>query len=605
MPQQRFTSFRATYGLINPTAAQDVIITTNGAQSFCTPTNLVTKQTHTFEYITMEQNFGVLDGSLSILPDSINDVSCSYISSIKSNNDGTFDTSPEIYLNFSKAHASFGLTFNFCEDYPLEFECIVLDEDELYHTYVVTCDELTKFVRFNVGGYTSITVRFTKTLPNRYIKLNYILFGSGIAFDESVVSSADLTLETDVISDKISINELSMEVIDTLDDYNLANDNGLHQYLAKSQELKAYEQIDNEELFLGKYFLDSYSVTNNKVKMTFVSYLGLLDTTQFNEGEIYVDTKAGTILDKIFSVGKINNDEYTIDDETYNTLVTGTIAPMTCREAIREVLFACGSTIETFSLDGIVIKKQPEQISDRMTRSQKISTSITKQDYVNAVEVKYSVFAKSTKEADKIVEDIYESGEQTVTFDSPYTDIKVYINSGTSQNPILNEITPSKIMPYYVVFTLEEEQNIIIKGVGYDETKITTRVENTDSSVDVPEYHTVKSYTTTLCNAKMAKEKALKILNYLSSELKLKIQWIADDIEFSNRKLVENSNNNYSDYIAWYTARNLDLTGGFIDTCTMVGYYYNDYNYAYAGVAYTDGDIDIYSVYAGEDLGLI
>jgi hypothetical protein len=61
-----------------------------------------------------------------------------------------------------------------------------------------------------------------------------------------------------------------------------------------------------------------------------------------------------------------------------------------------------------------------------------------------------------------------------------------------------------------------------------------------------------------------------------------------------NWKIVENANPQYENYLAMFTKRNFDLTGGFIDNATLVGYQ-NLRDYYYAGI----------ELYAGEDIGTV
>ena len=63
----------------------------------------------------------------------------------------------------------------------------------------------------------------------------------------------------------------------------------------------------------------------------------------------------------------------------------------------------------------------------------------------------------------------------------------------------------------------------------------------------------------------------------------------------TNWKVIENAIPSYNNYIGVYSKRNLDLTGGFIDMATLIGYQNDRDQYYYADT----------ELYAGEEVGII
>ena len=147
--------------------------------------------------------------------------------------------------------------------------------------------------------------------------------------------------EIDPISDKITSDSMTVEIMDKNNDFNLGNTNGLHTIFQRNQKLLPFRNKDGAVTQLGEWYLDEFSVENNTVKLSNIGQIGLLDNFNFINGEIYVNKKAGLILDAIFLTAGITG--YAIDPVTYNTELCGTLKKMTCRKALREVLFACGS----------------------------------------------------------------------------------------------------------------------------------------------------------------------------------------------------------------------------------------------------------------------
>lgn len=580
MPNSRVTSFECQYNLINYDARQDATISSTDVKSFCNVEQLVADPVN-YSYMTMEHNYSVLDGSLEEVPDSF---TTPYFSEELSDENGEFTQNPCINISFTTPQDFIGFTFNFIENYPLELSIDWVDTSNNHHISTHYPDSLTYVAEIEALEAMSVSIEFVKTVPYRYIKLVGILFGQRFRWTEEEIKEADLLLENDILSDKVSTNELTFKIVDTLDDYNLANSSGLHIYFQKRQEIDAYEWVNGTRLNLGTYFLDNFSVENNLVNIKCVSYMGLLDTIQYNNGDIYNGELAGNILEDIFEVAGI--EDYLIDTVTYNTPVYGTLKPMTCRAALREVLFACSSIVDTTSESGIVVSKSNNIIGDTITRGQKVSTKITKNDYVYGVEIEYAEYSLSAETEDIVKQQEYVAGEYTIVFNDAYNNVKIY----DDQN---NEITPTELNPYYCSFELLADTVVSIRGNKYQENVLTTRVTN--KYLQSGENANISKYSSRLCNNQMARNKAYEILDYLQYRLTINIQAISSDISLDGRRWVENVSRKYANFITWYVSRNLDLTGGFVDTAKLVGYYYIDYNYYFAGQ----------EIYTGENLGII
>lgn len=590
MPNTRLTSFECTYNLIDYGAKEIATLSSSSIKSFCDINDLHNEPIN-YSYMTLEQNYSILDGSLNEFPNSFE---TPFFSNSVSDNEGTFETNPSFNITFSTPQTMFGLTLNFEKDYPIEIKISWLDFQNNLHIFIANPNKKNYVAAVELIDCVSILVEFTKTIPNRYIKLLSIVYGQVFEWTENEIHAGNLLLEDDIIGDKVSINELTFKVVDKDNSYNLANDNGLHKYFQKRQEAIAYELVNGTRINLGTYFLDKFSVENNLVNLKSVSYMGLLDNVQYNDGTIYNGELAGNILEDIFEKAEI--EDYLIDTITYNTQVYGTLKPMTCRDALREILFACSSIVDTTSSDGIVISKVNNTITNTLYRSHKINTKITRNDYVYGVEIEYPTYTLLEEKEDIITEQEYSKGESTILFNDAYdpTSVEAFIITGEGDEKVETPISLDTIKTYYCTFNLENDSVITIRGNKYEEKLSTTRV--VDKFLQAGESATIEQYEGSLLNGVMAKEKAQEILTYLQNRLALDVQHLANDIEMNGRKWVENPSPNYANFIAWYESRDIDLTGGFVDNAKLVGYYYSDYNYYYA----RENDIEIY---AGEELG--
>ena len=62
--------------------------------------------------------------------------------------------------------------------------------------------------------FNKIIITFTKTKPFRYVKLWYIEYGREFLFGEDVIKSGNLVQEIDPISDKITNDTMTVEIMD-------------------------------------------------------------------------------------------------------------------------------------------------------------------------------------------------------------------------------------------------------------------------------------------------------------------------------------------------------------------------------------------------------
>lgn len=629
-----------------------------------------------------------------------------YFNTVLSDNNGEWETNPSIVITFSREHASFAFVARFLDDHPLEMKLDYFNLDGLRiasFTEQITSNNVN--ILHDVYGYAKIVIQFTKALPYRYVKFISFIFGIVITWDETNVKQASMVQATDRISKNISIDTLSFTVIDEKGDLNLGNTDGMHKYFQRNQYMLPYEEINGKIIKLGKFYLKTFSEKSNLGKMTSQSYLGRMDDITFYDGEVYNGKQAGKVLEQIFATMGLT--DYIIDNETYNTLLFGTIAPKTCRKALNDVLFATHSIVDSHDLDNFIIKKTGHARMADIPRDKKFSTSTKKIDYTYGVEVKYTQYVKKT-ERTEVAKGTYEAGTHTIYFNAPYEDLILHDESVASnlmtigldsgeENGVIYGVTETQILidgtctqntdlelveelelpagtyvlsdnynsptenddccivvesegtvlaksnyaeqrsftlestttvsislklledsvytaktiepllrnmsdikgiideqsPYYVTLTLTTSQEISITGYGYDTTQ--SAVRYVQSKLQAGEGESIKTYTTTLCNMATAKLLAMKLLEYAQFDMTINLKWLATDNKMDEFHVIQNPNDQFTDYYGMYTKRTLDLTGGFIDTAELVGSTVNDNQYLF-----TKRETD-FELIAGED----
>lgn len=568
------TAFRADYELKDTTAIDDSRPTTAYNSAFADIEKV--KDNVTFEnYATLEENYFLLDGTMPEFPDEPEDIV--YFSNVLSGPDGTYETPPVIHILFTENHTSIGLTFYFVGDYPLEMEITWKDLNGTYLSHKsFTVDTAVYFARHQVENYGRLEIRFLKTKSYRYVKLQYLEYGTDLTFGVGglPVKSAQIIEETDPISDKIAINKLTYKLIDEHDDFNVGNIAGLHKVLQAGQKLLAYEMVNGEELLLGRFFLSSNSTDKKITSISCVDFKGLLDNSKFRNGKVYAGEPAGPVIDSIMSAAGI--EDYTVDEETRATPLYGWLKIQTCRKAIREVLFACGSVIDSSRSRTLNIYKQVRTVRTIVKRSRKFSTVATEQEYVSDVSVKFPVYTLETEEKE-VVKGSYTAGMHTIDFSTPVANMAINIGEIIAQTN------------NYVTFLLQEPTEVIITGHKYSKEDLTATASV--QNVAAGHIRVSKDYSCTLLDAAQATVAAEKILDYYSLRLSIKIKFLNEGDKPVDWAEIYNIQQNYGNYVAGFEKVTTDLTGGFVSTSELRGYYKLLTDYDYTGEIMTGDEV--------------
>lgn len=589
------TEFFVEYDLYDTTALQDGQESSESNSPFA-DIRLMKNNVSAPSYGTLEHNFFVLDGSKEEFPDNPDDLAYFSEDFVQQNNSYEYcDTEmyagdelggviEEIYkkqsviIQFTENHTSYGITLHFLDEYPLEIEIIWYDLAGIKQSQKrFYPDSLVYFCQNQVEDYGRIEIIFIKALPYHNAKLQYIEYGTKITWGSDTVKTGKLVNDTDPISNKIATDKLTFDFVDTNNDFNIGNTDGLHKTFQKKQQMFPYEIVDGIKIPLGTFFLDSNSTTKNLSKISAIDYKGMLANTNFNDGRIYNGELAGNIIDEIMEAAGIK--DYEVDEETANTLLYGTLKIQTCQKALREVLFACGSIINTSHRIGIEIYKGNRAISSKISRNRKFSTTLKTDHYVSDVNVKYKTWTLD-ENISEITKGNYGMGIHTIQFTNPAT------------NMTANVGTIVKQMPYYIVLDIPEDAKteVIISGQKYisEELAVLSGIEHIKSG----EVRSTKAFTGTLLNYELAQKVADNILDYYQLQQIIQTKHLASDEKSGDWIEIENTVKEHGNFVAAIESLTTDLTGGFIATAKYRGYYklVSDYYYA-DNELYTDEEM--------------
>lgn len=601
-------SFKCGYTLADTTAANTVSFTTENSDSVHTDTTLLTKNNSFFSKVqTTEHNFSVLDGSLKTMDDQ---TTMGFISSEQADKDGTFKNAPSLTAVFNENHSSIGFTLGFIERYPLECEVSwynlagnlinkqLFDINSCIASYDSSTGAYKATLVYSVENYSKVIFRFTKAVPKTYIKINSILFGIDLMLDETVISSGKLVSEIDRTGSTVPISTLSFDFIDLTDNYNFGNNTGTHLYLQPGQLLYPVETINDEDVKLGVFYLKTFSVSEGKITISAQNVIGLLDNYKYKGSEVYIngikltDLLSGLLTPFGFSeIGSSTYDstapyKYKIDDSVDKTsLLYGTLKPQTGRNALKEILLAT-QTIAYSDENGILnILKPSSIIKSKIGRNVKISTKVTKNEFVSGITVNYSKFEINSETRPAVNSTLYTVGEHTVTFNTPYKPSSYFLVSVESNSNEKTAISSSvaeivERHAYYVIIKVYSDATFEIDGSQYKEIKYTLTASQT---LEAGTNENIKSVTSALSNRSIAINIAESLLKYYNYRLGLSVQYLTNVLNTGDWCIISNSDPNYEDFIATFNSVTVDLTNGFVADAKLVGIYNYMNNYLYAG----------------------
>lgn len=551
------TSCKAEMKFTDVSALEDANPSSTDNKSFGQLDNLQAER-KVPEYGTLELNQFVLDGSKQIVekdPEKI-----AFWSENISREDCSFTASPEIMITFKEAHSSSGLTLYFGMDYPEEIEVVwytlggtkLISETFYPDALIYTCN-------CPVQNYGKILIKILKTrYPLCYARLQYILYGLYISWQDDLIQSGSVTEEVDFTSASLSINEAEIEIVDVNNDFDIGNENGAWKSVQKTQQITLTEIKDGKEIPAGTFHIDDFSFKKNIVNFKMIDKIGLMDKYTFYDGEIYKSRKAGTILESIFACAGIT--KYSIDEEVYNILLDGYLEIQTCREALQMVCFACGALASDSRSDSVKVYKPDRYVKYTVGPGRKFNgnTTVSLDDYVSGVSIERNVYTLEDKDSE-IYNDYLPKGLNRITFSDPYQSTSITVTGGTAKTVKTN----------YIEVQMSKAGTCTIIGRKYANAKVT--YQESVAHLEAGESESVKEFgTITLYNIKNLPDVAKRLLDYYSLRRKIDMKFLLELEEVGNWiNVTDTSGNTATTLIEEQT---IDLTGGFIATASCRGY---------------------------------
>jgi hypothetical protein len=525
---------RVSFGLYGLLIKQDSIPSTDsGLQPFSKVNDLRTDNATSRPYATYEPNFWLLDGGYKFLPENTATVHVGMMSLAMSDNNGAFSVPPVLTVDFQQVHTTDGLALRFSQ-YTGDF--ISLLTIQYYDSSDVLIREDTYSPtdwEFSTGQavdeFKKIVITFRATnRPYRYLRLSGIDYGELIYFQGSEVQTAEVIEEVNMLSTEVPFGTLKLGLFSTDADFNILNPAGYFAALKERQPLSMHELVDNQSVFIGQYYLDTWTnPSDNQIEFECVDLLGILDSIPYRGGiwldGIQVQTLIANLLEPIYA-------PYELDVDLYGTVVKGWLPASTYREALQQIAFAVGAYITCARSSAVKIYKT------KIAETAAAGVTITKAD--KGIEAPLSLMTLVTgvtitthdyipgDESKELYNGTLAAGQHEITFDEPIHDLSV---SGAT-------ITESGVN--YAILTVASTGTVVLTGQTYIDTQraITIINETLDETVKP---NIIKIDKATLVNSSNSAEVTQRVYDYYQQRYLQKVKLFAPSAEVGDVAVID------------------------------------------------------------------
>ena len=568
--------------LVDVTAKGDSTPSMTNNSSFADVDLLKNEINNVGNYMTMEWNYSILDGTMQHFQDDKNDAGYPVFSSDMSDESGEYDESHNFVVFFFFFFSSAGISFSFQGDFPAEISLKwygqsnqVLAEKTFYP------DQKDYFCEYKVENYYKVSASFSGSrTPYRYLKIQNIEYGYELIFTGTDLLEAKILEEVDPISSELRINTLDFTIYDENREFNILNQQGKYSLFQSRQEIRAREVVNGETIEMGTFYLESKeSQSETEISFHAIDGVGIIDKSNFLKGRIYQNEKVSVIVSEIMQ--SAGWDKYEISNELQNLTLSGYIPICSHREALQQVAFAIRAVVDCSRSNLIRIYRQNTSADIKIKDDRLFidGEKVFDREYISKIEITMHQY-QETEEQTIIFDGSLNAGLNEITFSEPAKDIST--DSGTIIESGVN----------YAVIQMTETGECTVTGKVYEDLQSTfVRSASESNSNEVEQVISVKDAT--LVDKNNSYLLAENLFDYYSLRRTLNARYVLD-FERTGRWISVKSY--YGMYInGGIESQEIDLAGGYISSATIVGYNTLERDFIYTGS----------EAYTGEEIGVV
>lgn len=275
-------TFNFTDRNINESAS---IIATNNS-NLANISNLTRSTNPVNDFMTLEHNINILDGTLSML--NLNNDKLSYLSASLSDDNAICQN--QITFNLSESYTLPGITFEFGAKnciYKLDISYTTNGTIKKYTVYP-NPDSSQYIFKIGAENVSKIVVSVLGTrFPRMFTRIQSVFLGIAFHWDGNDIIECRINESIHPISNTLNVNTCSITVYSESDEFNLMKENNFTKFLNKNSEFYIYGEYEGKSFPLGKYYLDTWDASHRyEVKFNLISPLGMLDKSKYENGGV-------------------------------------------------------------------------------------------------------------------------------------------------------------------------------------------------------------------------------------------------------------------------------------------------------------------------------
>lgn len=485
-PLRKRSYIRITFENIDPGAAKDGSWAAGNQMPWSRVDTLDYEYNYGPTYATLELNRWLLDGTQSILPDSViaarND---GYIGSPMSGEDGRFSTTPMLRRDFSTPRTFAGMTFVFNTRAAL-LPCAIRIQYYRSGTIVKTTDvteipSATLTVNDPVSDIDRVDISALGCPPRSRFRLERVIFGVIRVFDNSVVSSSKQSHDVDPLTRRLPKESFSYTILDYAGAYNPDNPNSEWDFVNEKSPISVrhgYEVSPGSVEWLDpdRYILNSKPThKNNTATFSGSGAIESMSDTYYKDtvGDKSLYNMAVAVLrDANLTPTEDGGDPWVIDD-SLKSMRTVAVLPigthMNCLQLIAHAarcrLFTDSENI--IHIEPFSIPAGDPTLTVDLSSSMENGLTFSKIDKLKAVDVKKYAY-KQSNDVTTIFEETTTAVELHVEFSGAFTSVEVSVSGGS--------VVSSSVYGRAVDLTLSSgTKTVTITGRGYEESSVVYR----------------------------------------------------------------------------------------------------------------------------------
>lgn len=489
-PVRNQSYMKIQLGLINQEAQQTAGLSdTNKYNDFSDAESIFNQHT-VRRYATYESNFWKADGTSFFLPEKKSDYRKDGITSTN-----LFEESFHVKFVFGCGKSDIkGLTIKFGRNYPTKFT-IVTDNATSFE-YENT-EELFKSDDVFENTESIELVITEMNVPNARVRIDYIIFGLGLEYDDEWISEASSNTTLSAINEDLPESEFKVTLCNDNQLFNVDNPSSDINFLESGQKVNVmmgYMLDDGniEWIKMHSLYVSEWSADDSSATITAVDILKYLDE-KYYKGIYYEDgISLYDLAVLVLTDAGLNEDEYYIDSYMKKVYVHNPLPNVTHKEAL-QIIANAGRCIMDYDRNGkIRIRVAFKPTYDTTSNGETYYSNTTMIDTLDSKE-QYATYEQNFWKAD---------GEKLFVPTDHHQDTG-YISASISDengkfdvNPMLTRTLEAKYKAYGIMinFSGNLPKKIVIRTYADDVLNntltITSGIEQaTEINYDFPEYN--------------------------------------------------------------------------------------------------------------------